>query len=147
MIKTYKVQQILTYIWLFWSALLALVIFVYYLSGRIQGEESVLAWQWYAKTVLPYMTLVVGALLASSKRHDAEAETSILVFRVTTLVSVLYLLISTGVLLARPLQFSFLPTVQLLTSSSLYLSLFSGMVTASLGYFFVSSYDGEDGQR
>lgn len=147
MIKTSKVQNMLTLVWVVWGAALAMIVFVYDLSGRIQDDESVLAWQWYAKTILPYMTLVVGALLASSKKHNMETETPILVFRVTVFLSVLYLLFSTSVLVARPLQLSFSPTIQLLASSSLYLSLFSGMVTASLGYFFVSTNDGEDGQK
>lgn len=95
-------------------------------------------WSWFLPNVMPTLSLIVSILIASSSsRSNAQAIADIFIYRMTAVLSVLYLLAVMTTFLAKP--FSPLSFQAILRLSHLWLAPLQGLVAATIGTFFIRS--------
>lgn len=128
-------QRRLAAIWLPACALLSLLLVGQSVFGKY-GDESGKAWGWFLPTVLPTLSLIVGAVAYSAKQPDTPDTVDEFAYRLSLGLSIFYLLLVAAVPVVQPL--SGLPPFRLMEISSLWLGPVQGLVGLALGVFFVS---------
>lgn len=110
--------------------------------GDRYGANANAAWEWFLPTVLPTLSLIIGVLTVDALKQHAKLQTvDRFFFRLSLGLSVAYLLTVGVTLLAQP--FTSFPALELMAQSNLWLGPFQGLVTASLGVFFVGGKTGD----
>lgn len=138
-------QKHLTILWFSSSALLAGLFITFTLVNRF-GAHAADAWQWYSQNIVPTLTLIIGSFYAASGQDEATSPpVDIFYYRVCFYISLFYLLALFLTVLAAPLaqNVADLTMLDLLDSSKLYLTVFQGLVSYSLGVFFVKGGAGK----
>lgn len=134
-------QKRLTVLWFSFSALLALLFVAFSILGTFKNSEADI-WQWYSQNIVPTLTLIIGSFYAAAAAQDEATAPQVDVFyyRMCFYISLFYLLALCATVLAVPTsQLEPLARLKLLNSSKLYLTIFQGVVSYSLGVFFVKS--------
>ena len=128
----------LTIIWFTGSGILFALLLLQTFFGKY-GTEAKDAWGLMLPTFMPTLALIIGALVADATASD-NSEEKVTVdrffFRLSCFLSIAYLLTVILTILLSP--FSQLSLLELMKLSNLWLAPFQGLVTASLGAFFVS---------
>ncbi|MCI5115573.1 MAG: hypothetical protein D3919_02485 [Candidatus Electrothrix sp. AW5] len=129
----------LAIIWFSGSGFLFALLFLQTIFGKY-GTEAKDAWGLLLPTFMPTLSLIIGTLIAdatASKKDTKEIATvDRFFFRLSCFLSIAYLLTVILTILLSP--FSKLSLLELIKLSNLWLAPFQGLVTASLGAFFVS---------
>ncbi len=128
----------LTIIWFTGSAIIFALLLLQTFFGKY-GAEVKDAWGLMLPTFMPALALIIGTLVADSTASDNSEETVTVdrfFFRLSFFLSTAYLLTVILTILLSP--FSQLSLLELIKLSNLWLAPFQGLVTASLGAFFVS---------
>lgn len=137
----------LTIVWFSGSGILFLLVLLQTIFGKFPTDKAGDAWSWLLPTFMPTLLMIVGVLVADSKNHNqdfSELPTADqFVFRLSFSLSIAYLLTAILTILLGP----FFEQVNakeektildLMKMSNLWLAPFQGLVSASLGAFFVS---------
>lgn len=96
-------------------------------------------WAWFSPTTVPTLLLVVGGYLAATKTAASQRRrVEPYVYRLTAGISVIYLL-AVLVLLVVTLHAEPYAALVRFRTANLALGILQGLVTATLGYFFVSA--------
>lgn len=128
----------LTVIWFSGSGILFALLILQTIFGKY-GTEAKDAWGLMLPTFMPTLSLIIGTLVAdtTAAKDDKEIATvDRFFFRLSCFLSIAYLLTVILTILLSP--FSKLSLLELMKLSNLWLAPFQGLVTASLGAFFVS---------
>ncbi len=100
------------------------------------GKTVSEAWGWFLPTIMPTLSLIVGVLVMDASGKGTKIQTvDRFFFRLSFSLSFVYLLVVTLTILIQP--FSKLSPLELMKQSNLWLGPLQGLVTASLGVFFI----------
>lgn len=128
----------LTIIWFSGSGILFTLLLLQTIFGKY-GTEVKDAWGLMLPTFIPTLSLIIGVLVSDATGSQDSEETATVdrfFFRLSCFLSIAYLLTVILTILLSP--FSTLSLLELMKLSNLWLAPFQGLVTASLGAFFVS---------
>ncbi len=131
-----RCKRRLATVWLIGSGLLFFLLLFQTFLGRY-GDDADAAWGWMLPTTMPTLMLIVGVLVSDALRKSSAAiKVDQFIFRLAFYLSIAYLAVVSMTLLLSP--FSTIPQLELMTMSNLWLGPFQGLVSASLGAFFVN---------
>jgi hypothetical protein len=121
--------------WFVGSCTLFIVVLIQTIMGHY-GDKIEDVWGWFLPTVMPTLSLVVGVLVADALGKGEKTDlVDRFLFRLTYSISLAYLLIVALTILSQPI--APLTPLELLKTSHLWLGPLQGLVTASLGAFFI----------
>ncbi len=127
----------LAQLWLAGGAVLYGILLAQSLIGYY-GEEVADAWSWLLPTTLPTLSLIVGLLVADTKRKPKKTDqVNRFVFQLAMGLSAFYLTAVLLTLLVQPL-IEFAPP-EVMKRSNLWLAPLQGLVAAALGAFYTST--------
>ncbi len=129
-------QRRLALLWLAGAAVLVLLMIAQSMGNKY-GESTDQAWGWLLPTIIPTLSLIVGAFAAAARRPLDQVTVDGFSYRLTFWLSVFYLLLVILVPLAQPLTGR--PPLELMQLSKLWLGAVQGIVGIALGVYFVSS--------
>lgn len=136
-----RARKRIALLWFLLSGVSFLLVLALTVTG-FYGSEFGWVWNWFLPTVVPSLSLVVGVLVAEAFRSDKRPQTvDKFLYRMAWWFSLAYLLLVLGMLLAQPVV-TITPHA-LLADSHLWLVPLQGLVSASLGAFFVRSEVGK----
>ena len=129
----------LSIIWFSGSGFLFALLLLQTIFGKF-GTEAKDAWGLILPTFMPTLSLIIGTLVVEATAAAKNTEETVTVdrffFHLSRFLSIAYL--STVILTILLSPFSKLSLLELIKLSNLWLAPFQGLVTASLGAFFVS---------
>ncbi|MCI5123967.1 MAG: hypothetical protein D3925_05705 [Candidatus Electrothrix sp. AR5] len=131
----------LAIIWFSGSGILFTLLLLQTIFGKYGTEISEIKdpWGLMLPTFIPTLSLIIGVLVSDATGSQDPEETATVdrfFFRLSCFLSTTYLLTVILTILLSP--FSTLSLLELMKLSNLWLAPFQGLVTASLGAFFVS---------
>lgn len=129
-------QWRLAYIWLAGAAI-SLVLLLTQTMGQKFGDQYDKAWSWFLTTVVPILTLMIGALVYQARSGD-DATVDRRMFLLSAALSSFYLVLVFGVLIST--AFTSAP-LERMTQAQLWLSPTHALTSSALGAFFVSKKD------
>ena len=133
----------LTIVWFTGAGILFALVLLQTIFGKYL-DRSGEAWAWLLPTFMPTLSLMLGVLVADSlskvETKNSEETADQFVFRLSFFLSIAYLAVVILTILLGPFfeQSSKKPLLDLMKLSNLWLAPFQGLVSASLGAFFVS---------
>jgi hypothetical protein len=128
-------QRRLAVLWLGGAAVLVLLMIVQTMGNKY-GDAAADAWGWLLPTVVPTLSLIVGAFAAAARQKADVATVDRFSYRLTFWLSAAYLVLVVIVPLAQPLTGR--PPLELMQLSKLWLEAVQGIVGIALGVYFVS---------
>lgn len=132
-----KAQRRLTIIWFAGSGFLFLLLLIQTLVGRYADKANE-AWSWLLPTFMPTLSLMIGVLVANSRKGESRDKTvDGFLYRLSYILSIAYLAVVSLTILFSP--FSSYTPLELMKTSNLWLAPIQGLVSASIGAFFVKS--------
>lgn len=131
-----RCQRRLAVLWLGGAALLVLLMVAQSVGNKYGGATSE-AWNWLLPTIIPTLSLIVGAFAAAARRPQDDASVDAFSYQMSLWLSVFYLVLVAAVPLAQPLTGR--PPLELMQMSRLWLGAVQGLVGIALGVYFVSS--------
>jgi hypothetical protein len=127
----------LAILWFISSSFLFIIMLIQSFLGHY-GNDITDAWGWFLPTVMPTLSLIVGVLVSDALGKGVRIQkVSNFLFRLAFSLSLAYLLVVILTILFQP--FSTLAPLDLMKQSHLWLGPFQGLVSASLGAFFIRS--------
>lgn len=133
---TYCKKRLAT-IWFGGAGILFFIVLLQTLLGRFENKAGE-AWSWLLPTIMPTLMLIIGVLVMDALGKGVKiTNTDRFLFRLTFFISIAYLLAVLLVIAIQP--FSTLGPFELMTQSNFWLGPFQGLVSASLGAFFVQA--------
>jgi hypothetical protein len=134
-----KCKKKLAILWFVGGGILFFIIFIQTLFGHYESEVKE-AWEWTFPTILPNLSLIIGVLVMDSMKKEGKKKTiDGFLFNLSFILSIVYILTVLLTIILEP--FSSLKTVELMKLSNLWLGPFQGLVSASLGAFFIRVKD------
>ena len=133
----FTAQKKLAILWFINSGIIGLLFLILSLTGKF-GDRANDGLQWYSQNIVPTLTLMIGTFSAFSGSPSPEIIIDRFYFHLSYNISIFYLLTLYLIIFSGPFIFNSNETsfVDLLNSSKIYLSVFQGIVTFSLGLFF-----------
>ncbi|MFL6236430.1 MAG: hypothetical protein ACJ76N_25090 [Thermoanaerobaculia bacterium] len=132
-----RCRRNLAVVWFFGSGIL-LVLLVVQTLGNHYGEEDREAWGWLLPNVMPTLSLIIGVLVAEAVGSDSTGKLAdAFLYRISLALSIIYLLLVLLPIVAQP--FTSGSPLEALKRSSLWLGPLQGLVSASLGAFFIKA--------
>jgi hypothetical protein len=130
-----RCKRRLATLWFTGSGIIFLVILFQTFFGRFEDNVSE-AWEWFLPTILPTLSLIISVFVVDTLGRGKKIRTvDKFMFRLTFSLSLLYLVVMSLTILMSP--FSSLTPIELMKQSNLWLGPFQGLVSASLGAFFI----------
>ena len=130
-----KCKRQLAAIWLVGAGISFFLLFFQTIFGRF-GDNASEAWSWLLPTIMPTLSLIVGVLVMDALGKGIGTKTvDRFIFRVALILSTIYLIVVAMTILLQP--FASLSPLELMKQSNLWLGPFQGLVSASIGAFFV----------
>jgi hypothetical protein len=128
-------------IWFIGAGLCFVVLVAQSQAGMFEPETGTV-WSWFLPTVMPTLSLVVGALVAEYRKLPADAPKAAAVagspvFWLGAALSGFYLLLLGTTITASSLQVEAAP-IALMQRSNFWLGPLQGLCVAALGFFFQS---------
>jgi len=105
------------------------------LGGKYGGQVDK-AWSWFIPTVLPILSIIVGAVAYEARREPQSVTADRLAFHLSVGLSLFYLLLVIATVLFQPL--SRMTPLELMSVSNLWLGPVQGLVGIVVGVFFAS---------
>ncbi len=132
-----RAQHRLTIAWFAGSGFLFLLLLIQTLVGRYADKVNE-AWSWLLPTFMPTLSLMIGVLVANSRKRESRDKTvDGFLYRLSLILSIAYLAVVSLTILFSP--FSSYTPLELMKTSNLWLAPIQGLVSASIGAFFVKS--------
>ena len=141
-ISTHTAKKRLAFLWIVVGAVLFIILILQSMFGRF-GERTQEAWSWFLPTIVPTLSLMIGALVLEARTNGGSQKTVDSYFYWLSLwLSIFYLVVVAMTPLLQP--FTGTPPFKLMTLSNLWLAPLQGLTAAALGIFFVK---GEEEKR
>jgi len=115
------------------GGLLFLVVVAQTMAGYY-GDRAKSAWSWLLPTIMPTLSLIVGAVV--TQKPESTATVDRLAYRISLGLSLCYLLLALATIAAQP--FSGMGALDFMSTSNLWLGPLQGLLGISLGVFFGS---------
>lgn len=119
----------------------AFLIFAVVLGVTLAGyydDDSELAWAWFLPSIMPTLSLIVGVLVAEARQPARPHQlVTRLLYTLSFRLSAFYLLLVAVTFLAQPV--ATISPLDLLDLSHIWLGPVQGLVSLSLGAFFVQT--------
>jgi hypothetical protein len=133
-----KCKKRLTTLWLAGSGFLFLVLLFQTVFGAY-GEVATEAWSWLMPSIMPTVSLIIGVWVMDVQGKGVKVKAiDRFVFQLAFSLSALYLLVLALMILLQPFISQKPPElIRILRLSNYGLSPFQGLVSASIGAFFV----------
>jgi hypothetical protein len=131
-------QRRLAMIWFAGSGLIAILLVAQTIRSKY-GDQPEKAWSWFLPTILPTLSLIVGAVAYEASRPQEAATVDRFFFKLSISLSVVYLLLVLATLIFQPL--TQMTPLRLMDISNLWLGPIQGLVGIALGALFVSHRD------
>jgi hypothetical protein len=134
-----RCRQRLALVWFIGSGIAFFILIVQTMGGKY-AEEVTQVWDWFLPNIVPTLTLMVGTFITQAAgKASRTLSVNHFLYHLALWLSVVYLL----VLLLPILSLPFVCTepermIGFLKQSGLWLTPLQGLVSASLGGFFVS---------
>lgn len=127
-----KCRKQLATLWFAGAGVLFFVVLLQTILGRYDGRVND-AWCWLLPTIMPTLSLIIGVLVSEALgKQTGKKVGDRFVYRLSFALSLSYLIVVALTIFMQPFS-----SLQLLNQSHLWLGPFQGLVTASLGAFFV----------
>jgi hypothetical protein len=130
-----RCQRKLADVWLVGCAVIFLLLLGQSVGGKY-GSQVEKAWSWFIPTVLPTLSVIVGAVAYQARRDPQRVTADRFAFRMTIGLSLFYLILVIATMLLQP--FSRMTPLELMAVSNLWLGPVQGLVGIMLGVFFAS---------
>jgi hypothetical protein len=131
-----KAKRKIATLWFVYCALLFLLIFLQSISGKFEDKNQE-AWGWFLALIMPNLTLMISVFAYDINNREVEiSQIGIFFYRLTFSLSFFYLSAILLILLLQPLTEKSI--TQLMNESSIFLGPFQGLVSGSIGLFFVN---------
>lgn len=128
----------LAVVWLFGAGVIFLLMLAQTVGGKY-GNQSQRAWAWFLPTVVPTLSLILGAIVYAARDPKTEGQTvDKSVYRIAYGLSAFYLAAVLSTLLLQPL--SGMQPLEFITGANVWLSAVQGIVGVALGAFFTSKH-------
>jgi len=136
-----KCKRRLAMLWFFGSGLLFFLLFFQTILGHY-GEKANEAWGWLLPTIMPTLSLIVSVFVIDVLGKGVKIKrVNRFIFRLSFSLSAVYLLVVSLTILLEP--FTSLSPLELMEQANkLWLGVFQGLVSASIGVFFFKREDG-----
>jgi uncharacterized YccA/Bax inhibitor family protein len=122
-------------LWFAASGFLFIVVTVQTILGKY-GDQATDAWGWLLPTILPTLSLILGVLVMDARGKMMKVEeVDRFLFDLTLGLSAAYLLMVALTIFVQPLVSA--GAIALMKQSKLWLGPFQGLVSGSMGAFFV----------
>jgi len=132
-----KSKKYLATLWFIGSGLIFLTLIIQTIMGRYVDNVNEV-WKWFLPTIMPSLSLIIGVFVMDARGREEKIVTADRFFlRLSFGLSLLYLIVVSLTILLQP--FSKLSPVELMKQSNLWLGPFQGLVSASLGAFFIKT--------
>lgn len=121
-----------------WFIGVALIFFVLILQSYFNhyGTRVEEAWAWFLPSVLPNSSLIIGVFVSDAMGNNLKsASVDKFLYRLTAWFITVYLMLMLLTLLIQPLLVQ--PPLDIMKLSNLWLAPIQGLVTASLGIFYL----------
>jgi hypothetical protein len=140
-----KCERWLALVWFVPAGVLSLIFIIQSMSNKYLGQTAE-AWQWFLPNLLPVLSLILGALVAEAMSGGPGARRiQRFYFRLTMGLSIVYLIAFALPILALPfVAVRSGEMIEHLKRSNLWLGPMQGLVSASLGIFFVKREAAQD---
>ena len=134
----FDAQKRLALLWFINAGIIGVFFVLLTVSGKF-GDRSKEGWEWFSQNIIPTLTLMIGTFSASMGQAVSTVKIDKFYFSLAYWISIFYLLILYLIIGISPFAFNLNQTsfIDLLNSSKIYLNIFQGVVTFSLGLFFV----------
>lgn len=131
-----KAVQRLALTWTFGFVILFGMLFVQTM-GNTYGDRPEEAWNWLLPTIMPTMLLIYGALFSDLTGEYFKTEfIKVFLYRLALWMSIFYLIIvSLHIIIPEAL---YLPTLEHLSRSHIYMGPLQGLVGITVGAFFAN---------
>jgi hypothetical protein len=127
-------------LWLVGSAVIFFIILFQTFFDHYSGKAEE-AWSWFLPTVLPTLSLMIGALVTDALGGGStEKRIDSFIFKLSFYLSIFYFVIVFLTVMMQPFVTN--AAVKFLKQSNLWLAPIQGLVAASLGAFFVKTGQG-----
>jgi hypothetical protein len=132
-------QRRLAAIWLIGGGLAVLMLFGFTVGNRF-GSLVDRAWSWLVPTIVPTLSVVIGAIAYDARRGDSGVVVDRMAYVVAAGLSIFYFALLLGTMLVLPLveSSSEIGALQFFSSSNYWLGPTQGLVGIALGAFFAS---------
>ncbi len=122
-------------IWIGAFMVIGAVLFIQQVAG-VYGADSEAVWSWFIPNILPTVSLMAATLVSAQDRPETDTKlVDRQYFRLTLIVSVFYVALLFGTVMAQP--FTGIEPLELMSDSSLYLAPFQGIATGLIGVFLL----------
>lgn len=132
-----KCKRYLSSLWFTGSGVLFFVLLLQTMLGnKYEGTSE--QWEWFLPTIMPTLSLIISILVADSLGQGVKKRTvNGYFFRLSFSLSLGYLVVVALTIFVHP--FTMFEPLELMKQSNLWLAPIQGLVTASLGVFFIRS--------
>ena len=132
-----KCKKKLAVLW-FSCAFVLFTIFIIQTNFGHYGDKVKDAWSWLLPSILPTLSLIISVLIMDTLGKGLKTENvDRFMFRLSFFLSFTYLSVILLIILSQP--FAPMTPLELMNQSNIYLGLFQGIVSASLGAFYVKT--------
>lgn len=134
-----KSKKKLATLWFIGTSVIFFILLAQSILGRY-GANIDQVWGWFLPTIMPTLSMITGVLVMDVyKKSNREQTVESFFFKLSFTLSLIYLVTVLLTILLQP--FSAYSAVDLMKISNLWLAPFQGLVSASLGVFFVNKKD------
>ncbi len=126
-------QKKLAICWFIFASIFFLVVVLQTLFGKF-GDNVSDVWSWLQSALVPSLSLMITIFVTNINTED-DHQVDVFYFRLTFWISFVYLMILLAHILIEP--FSSKTEIQIIKQSKVYIGTIQGIVSASLGLFFV----------
>jgi len=135
-ISTKKCKKRLTILWFTGSGVLLLLFLLQTVLGHY-GNKASEAWGWLLPNLMPTLSLIISVLIIDAFNKSKNKKVDSFFFKLSFSLSLVYIILILFTIILQPI--TLLSSLELLKQSNLWLGPFQGLVSASLGAFFVKS--------
>lgn len=130
-----KAKKYLAVLWFIGGGMIFFIMLIQTILGKYE-EHSEQAWGWFLPTIIPTLSLIIGVFVMDNTNKEDHMQTcNRFLFRLSFILSFMYLIVVFLTIAMQP--FSAFSSIELMKKSSLWLGPFQGLVSASLGAFFI----------
>jgi len=132
-----KAKKNIAVLWFIASGIIFLLMIAQSFSGKFENKIDE-AWGWIFPSIIPTLSLILGVFFVDMKNSlTVKKNIDNFYFKLTIYLSAFYLLSILSILLLQPLINK--PIIPLMKQSNIFLGPFQGLVTASIGLFFIKN--------
>jgi len=135
-VSTLKCKKRLAVLWFSGSIVLFIVLLLQSIFGHYGNKVSD-AWGWLLPNIMPTLSLIIGVLIIDGFSKKKGEKVDKFFFKLSFFLSLMYIILICLSIFIQP--FTRLSSLELLKLSNLWLGPFQGLVSASIGAFFVKS--------